>query len=87
MVALLVQLSPVAIPAWLAVLSVLAIIAIPVSEWVRRDVHRVRFTVAFAVAVCLGGAVAFAAYPPPGVWDNCCQWLIPYGICWPIEWC
>lgn len=82
-----VMLSPDVLPSWVWVACALALASIPASEWLRRDPQRVRFTVAFALAVVIGAVGVFAASPPPGIWDACCQWLIPYGVCWPIEWC
>lgn len=88
MAALVVTLSPFVAPLWLWIACLSALALVPMAEWIRRSPQRVRFTVAFAIAVTLGTVGLWAdVYPPGGVWDNCCQWLVPYGICWPIEWC
>ncbi len=86
MMALLVPVSHPDVPAWLWVVCVLAIAGIPVSEWLRRDVRRLRFAVAFLAVVLLGGSALMAYYPPPGWTTECCDWLLAYGICWPIGW-
>lgn len=87
MLALLVYLSPRQAPSWLW-LTLVSVALLPGLGWIAQSPKRRRFTVALLIALLGGASMSlWAAYPPNGVWDNCCQWLIPYGVCWPIEWC
>lgn len=89
MVALVFHLSSFVALRWLWMVCLISLALIPLTEWIRRSPQRIRFTLAFVVVILGASAMAWAdgVYPPGGVWDDCCQWLIPYGICWPIEWC
>lgn len=84
MAALLIPMST-AVPAWWFVLAcVCAIGLIPVVEWIGRSPQRRRMAMALTGALVVSSVAAFAAYPCPGCWDDCCPDFIPYGLCWPI---
>lgn len=85
MAALLIHTSASINSAWLW-LTVVCLALVPTLGWIAKSPIRRRFAIALSVVVLLSGSLAWAAYPPGDVWADCCQWLIPYGICWPIDW-
>jgi hypothetical protein len=86
MIALAIYVSTATDHAWLWV-TLVGMALLPAFGWIAANPKRQRFAIVLGVVVLLGGAIAWAAEPCPGCLDYCCQWLIPYGICWPIEWC
>lgn len=72
--------------AWLYV-TLVCFALVPALGWIAKSPIRRRFAVAFVVVVALGGGLALAQIqPPPGWTADCCDWLLAYGICWPIGW-